>query len=281
MTRLLIALVIGASASALAWLGARGLFAAPIFARRNVRGLDVPVGAGFLAVVAVVGVHGIFLVFDAVRVPADSYAAAGSAVLVAALGFGLLGIVDDLAGDNGDKGFTGHLRALASGRLTTGAIKLVGGGLLGLTVAGPSANGLGELLLGGAVVALAANTANLFDRAPGRVTKVAVVAFVALVLLTPSDLQPLLVMVGGFVGAVLGLFPFDLREQLMLGDAGANPLGAVLGVGVILTTGPTTQLLVLLTLIVINILGERMSFSAAIERFAPLRALDQLGRRPR
>ena len=41
---------------------------------------------------------------------------------------------------------------------------------------------LGRLLADGALVALAANLGNLLDRAPGRTTKVALVAFVVLVL---------------------------------------------------------------------------------------------------
>ena len=281
MTRLLVAVCAGGAVSVAAWLGARNLFASPLFARRNVRGIDVPVGAGFLAVLATLAVHAGFSVLDAARSSVPSDRGAGGIVLVAALGFGLLGMIDDLVGDQGDKGFAGHLRALASGRLTTGSLKLIGGGLVGLSVVAFVTNELPELVVGAAVVALAANTANLFDRAPGRVTKVALVCFAILVVLTPVDRYRLLVLVGGFVGAVVGLFPFDLREHLMLGDAGANPLGAVLGVGVVMTTGMGTQLVVLGALLAINIAGERVSFSTIIDRVTPLRGFDQLGRRPR
>jgi UDP-N-acetylmuramyl pentapeptide phosphotransferase/UDP-N-acetylglucosamine-1-phosphate transferase len=261
---------------------AKGLFAAPVFARRNVRGVDVPVAVGVLAVLAAAGAHAGMTVLDAVsRDVRGAELPARLLVLVAVLGFGLLGAIDDLAGDHADKGFAGHVRAIADGRLTTGGLKLVGGGILGLCVVGPVAPGTGELFLGAAVVALSANTANLFDRAPGRLTKVAVVAAAALVLATPEAERTLLVGVAAVVGAVLGLFWFDLREELMLGDAGANPLGAALGLGVVLTTGTAVQLVVLGALVVVNVAGDRVSFSAAIERVAALRAVDQLGRRPR
>ncbi len=282
MIRLLLAAVLGGACSALAWRGARGLFAGPLFARRNVRGVDVPVGVGLLAVLAAAAGHAVLSVADVIADGGPGDDLSGRVlVLVTALGFGLLGIVDDLVGDHGDKGFRGHLRALASGRLTTGGLKLVGGGLLALGVAGAVADDLGSLLVGAAVVALAANTANLFDRAPGRVTKVALLAAVVLVAVTGAAERHQLVGAALVVGAVLGLLVFDLGEQLMLGDAGANPLGAVLGVGVVLTTGTAVQLVVLVVLVAVNLAGERVSFSAVIERTAPLRALDQLGRRPR
>ncbi len=281
MTRLLFAVLAGGAVSVVGWLGTRLLFGSPLFARRNVRGIDVPVGVGCLAVLAAVAVQAGFSVFDTARATASGYQRAGGIVLIAALGFGLIGLIDDLVGDQGDKGFTGHLRALASGRLTTGSLKLIGGGLIALTVAGTMADGLAQLLVGASVVALAANSANLFDRAPGRVGKVAMVCFVLLVLFTPTDRYPALVVVAGFMGGLCGLFPFDLREHLMLGDAGANPLGAVLGVGVVMTTGTGTQLVVLSVLLAINIAGERVSFSSVIDRVAPLRVLDELGRRPR
>ncbi|HEX2576908.1 MAG TPA: hypothetical protein VHK88_11215 [Aquihabitans sp.] len=279
--RLLAAALLGAGAAGLAWAAARELFAAPILARRNVRDVDVPVGAGVLAVLALVAVHATIGAVDAARDHVAGDAPGRTAAVVLALGFGLLGLVDDLLGDHGDKGFRGHLRALAAGRLTTGGLKLVGGGLLALGVAATVADDLATTLLGAVVIALAANTANLFDRAPGRATKVAVVAMVALVALTPGDERVGLVGTAALVGAAVGLLAPDLREQLMLGDAGANPLGAVLGLGVVLTTGPVVQVVVLAALAAANVAGERVSFSAVIARTPALRALDGLGRRPR
>ena len=55
-------------------------------------------------------------------------------VLFAAFGFGLLGFMDDVLGSE-DRGFRGHLRALAQGRLTTGMLKLIGGAAIALVLA--------------------------------------------------------------------------------------------------------------------------------------------------
>jgi UDP-N-acetylmuramyl pentapeptide phosphotransferase/UDP-N-acetylglucosamine-1-phosphate transferase len=81
-------------------------------------------------------------------------------------------------------------------------------------------------------------------------------------------------------GAVAALLLDDLRERLMLGDAGANPLGAALGLGVVLTTSATTRNVVLAVAVLLNVLGELVSFSRVIEAVPPLRAVDKLGRVP-
>src|SRR5207237_1377017 len=83
----------------------------------------------------------------------------------------------------------------------------------------------------GHLIALAANLANQLDRRPGRVTKVGLVVFVVLALTVsqPDRLEGVAVV----VGATAALLVDDLRERLMLGDVGANVLGACLGTGVV------------------------------------------------
>jgi UDP-N-acetylmuramyl pentapeptide phosphotransferase/UDP-N-acetylglucosamine-1-phosphate transferase len=81
-------------------------------------------------------------------------------------------------------------------------------------------------------------------------------------------------------GAAAGLLVPDLRERMMLGDAGANPLGATLGLAAVLVFAPMTRNWLLAALVVLNLASERVSFSRVIDRVAPLRLLDQLGRQP-
>ena len=140
----------------------------------------------------------------------------------------MLGLLDDLAGAGESGGFRGHLRALRRGRLTTGSLKLFGGAAVAVAaLAGPRSETPGRLLADAALVALSANLANLFDRAPGRLLKVTGLGFVVLAIATGAPAE--LVAVAVTVGAGLALVVPDLREQLMVGDVGANVLGATLG----------------------------------------------------
>ena len=125
-------------------------------------------------------------------------------------------------------------------------------------------------------MALAANLGNLLDRAPGRTIKGAALAG-GLLLLTHLDPSPPGLPV--VLGAALALAWFDLREELMLGDAGANVLGGAIGLGAVLVCSPGVRVAILVVVALLNLASERVSFSAVIDRVGPLRALDRLGRR--
>ncbi len=279
MKSVVVAVVVGYLAARLAWLVVRPLFALPALARHNYRGRAVPTAAGVVLPLTALAVEGGRAVAGSFGVgDGPGLGSVRGLVLLAALGFGLLGFVDDLAG-GADKGFQGHLRALGQGRLTTGSLKLVGGGALALVVVAPLVGkSPGRLLADALLVALSANLANLLDRAPGRAVKAATATLVVLAVLVARTkaLAPSAVL----VGAGLGLFLDDLHERLMLGDAGANVLGAVLGLGVVAGCGTTARDVALVAVAVLNVAGEMVSFSRVIEAVAPLRALDRAGRRP-
>jgi len=201
---------------------------------------------------------------------------AAVAAVLAGLGFTLLGLLDDLIQDQGHRGFRGHVQALARGRLTGGAVKLLGGALVALVVA-PLAVGLERpwylMLVGAVVIASSANFANLLDLRPGRCTKVFLPLWLIGCLLDPTAGA----WSAGLAGAAAGTFPLDLEERGMLGDAGANALGAV--VGVLLVTGPAWLLWALaVVLLGLQAASERVSFSRVIDRNRWLRAVDRLGR---
>jgi hypothetical protein len=71
----------------------------------------------------------------------------------------------------------------------------------------------------------------------------------------------------------------DLRESSpMLGDTGANVIGAALGLAVVLGTNSVVRLVIMLVLLAANVAAERISFSAVIDSVGFLRAIDRLGR---
>jgi UDP-N-acetylmuramyl pentapeptide phosphotransferase/UDP-N-acetylglucosamine-1-phosphate transferase len=274
-----LAFVIGLLTVRVVVVAGRDVLHAETLRRRNYRGRLLPTAAGIFAVVAVLVVEagrstlGAFGVGDE---PGDDLAR--PLVLFACVGFGLLGLVDDLLGTDAERGFRGHLRALAAGRLTTGALKIAGGAAVALVLVGTAGELVsGKRLLADAVlVALAANAVNLFDRAPGRAIKVALCAWIPIALVAGTGAVG--VALAPVAGAFCGLLGDDLRERVMLGDAGAYALGAVLGLGVVLDAGRGPRNVVLLALVLLTLAAEIVSFSRVIERVPLLRYLDRLGR---
>lgn len=166
-----------------------------------------------------------------------------------------IGLADDLW-SGPERGLAGHLRA----RATTGTLKLVGIPVLALLRT--------RSVSGAILVGLCANLLNQLDTRPGRALKAFAVGAVA---------------VGGVpaapAAAAVLLAPYDLREMTMLGDAGSNALGAVVGFrSVQRLTGPG-RLAAIGMLGALNLLGERRSLGSLIESMPVLRELDALGRR--
>jgi UDP-N-acetylmuramyl pentapeptide phosphotransferase/UDP-N-acetylglucosamine-1-phosphate transferase len=106
--------------------------------------------------------------------------------------------------------------------------------------------------------------------------KISLVAYVPIAIVAGAG--PVGIAVAPLMGATLGLLSEDLRERLMLGDTGANVLGGLLGLVVVLECDRTTRNIVLFVLIALNLASEFVSFSKVIEKVPPLRWLDQLGR---
>ena len=163
-----------------------------------------------------------------------------------------IGLADDLW-SGPERGFRSHLRAGG----TTGVLKLVGIPLVGLLAT--------RKLSGALLVGLAANALNQLDTKPGRALK----AYLAAALAVDAPLR----------AAVL-LAPYDLREMAMLGDAGSNALGALLGLSSVERFTERGRWAAIGALAGLTLLGERRSLGALIERTPGLRELDALGRLP-
>jgi UDP-GlcNAc:undecaprenyl-phosphate/decaprenyl-phosphate GlcNAc-1-phosphate transferase len=196
------------------------------------------------------------------------------------LGVALLGLLDDALGQGAAadtaRGWRGHARALLAGRFSTGAVKAGGA----LALAAYAASGRGQegfdYVVDLALLLLATNAFNLLDLRPGRVEK-AFVALLAGLCIGGTTIEPL-ELVGVFVGPVLVVGWFTLRERAMLGDTGSNLVGALAGVALLETLDETGRLIALGVVAALTVYGEFRSISATIERVPPLRALDSLGR---
>lgn len=207
-------------------------------------------------------------------------------IAIYVLGVIALGLIDDTLGErprgNGGeareapRGWRGHGAALLRGELSTGALKAAGSLALALLAMSYLSLSNGRWLLATAVLVLATNLFNLLDLRPGRSTK----AFVLLGLglgLGSGEARPLWSL-GLFAGPALVAGLYDLRERAMLGDTGANLLGALAGLWLVLTLSDTGQLIALGLLAAITVYGELRSISALVEKTPGLRELDSWGR---
>lgn len=195
-----------------------------------------------------------------------------AATALAAAGAAGFGAYDDLAGSADTRGFRGHLGALARGRVTTGAVKMAGIGATGLAAAALLRRGPLDTLVDGALIAAGANLVNLFDLRPGRAVKLGLLAAL------PGLASPAAPVLAPTIGACAALLPDDLAERSMLGDAGANALGAALGAAAAARAPRPVRLALLGGVVVLTLVSEVTSFSRVIDRVPPLRALDRWGR---
>ena len=221
---------------------------------------------------------------------AGAPAGTAAAAVVAGGVSGLVGGYDDLAGAHpdqaSDKGLAGHLRALRQGRVSSGSVKVAGIGAAAVVAAvltrrrrggAPhgAANGALDGILTTGLVAGTANLVNLLDLRPGRAAKAAALTAVAMLGGPAGGL------VAGPLGATLAVLPDDLGERIMLGDCGANAVGALIGLRLALVPGRAVRTGLLGAVVALTLASEKVSFTRVIEATPGLRELDLLGRRPR
>jgi hypothetical protein len=220
----------------------------------------------------------------------------GSAGSFAVAGLGALafGVLDDLRGSAARRGLRGHLGALAHGEVTTGTVKLAGLAGSGLGAALLEGGAPVDVAINAGLVAGGANLLNLFDLRPGRAIKVAALS-ACLIAAGGRGGRGMagrqgtdggtvrtagLVAVAAPAGAALALLPADLAEQAMLGDAGANALGALLGAAAARSLPRPARLGLLAGIAALTVASEKVSFTKVIAASPPLNWVDMLGRRP-
>jgi UDP-GlcNAc:undecaprenyl-phosphate/decaprenyl-phosphate GlcNAc-1-phosphate transferase len=258
--------------------GARGLRDAGLV-RENYRGTPVafPLGA-VLATAALVALAPLAFLDD--RADLDLLDPALRQWLPYLLGIAFLGFLDDSLG-RGEaaatpRGWRGHWSALRAGSLSTGAIKAVGA--LALAAYVVSGRGLEDwrYVADVALLVLATNLGNLLDLRPGRAEKA--LGLLAAGLCLGAWTWAPLELLGIFAGPILVGARLTLGERAMLGDTGANLIGAVAGVWLLTTLSVDGRLVALAFVLALTVYGELRSISRTIDSVPPLRWLDSLGR---
>ena len=261
------------AAALLPRLGA--MLAAGGLSRPNYLGTQIPVAVG--VVLPLAALPGIILWLSLAGASAVRSAGAGPLALAFVLiGMASAGLLDDAVGNGSQRGLQGHLRVALTGKLTTGGCKVLLGGLVSLLAAATlPGRGVWGVLLAGAVIALAANFVNLCDLRPGRALKIFGVGYLLVAAAAGTLGGPYLTV----LAAALALAPWDLQAKVMMGDTGANALGAALGLFIVEQFSSTGLAYVLALLVVAHLAAERWSFSRVIACVPLLQWLDMLGRK--
>ncbi len=213
---------------------------------------------------------------------------AGAAVVSATAA--VLGAVDDADTTSTSKGLRGHLTALRRGEVTTGLMKLVGisGASVVAAAVAPDAGrrSAGEralpsalartadVLASGVLIAATTNLVNLFDLRPGRALKATGVISAPLALVPGASGR----LAGATLGVVAASLPSDLAEETMLGDAGANAVGALAGTALALLPSARLRMVATGAVVGLVLLSEKVSFTTVIASTPVLRDLDAWGR---
>ena len=208
---------------------------------------------------------------------------------------GGLGAVDDFLESGDSKGLRGHLSALAHGQITTGGVKVIGiplasiaaatilrtdsrsHGLFSANRAEQQQTWLGstlDVVVTGGVIAGSANLFNLLDLRPGRALKSGLLALAFM----PHEHGRTWAPGAAIAGSSAAAWPDDLGGDAMLGDTGANALGAAVGTILAETSTAKQRALILSGLIGLTLLSEKVSFTSVIESTPGLREIDAFGR---
>jgi UDP-N-acetylmuramyl pentapeptide phosphotransferase/UDP-N-acetylglucosamine-1-phosphate transferase len=248
------------------------------FVRPNFKGDPIPVGVGFIFLLAAL----LSLNVDFLLLPGLM----GSGAVAFLMGIAIvtfLGLLDDTLGSREDSGLKGHFKALLKGRLTTGALKALAGGIVALTLAVQSypiqwwqPTTMMWIVVDTLIIALSINAINLLDLRPGRACKGFILLAVMVIAIGWGNdkMLPLALL----LGCVLSYMPWDLKARTMMGDTGSNALGLTIGMTAAWAFGPYPKLMYLLFLILFHVLTEKYSLTKIIASNKVLDYLDKLGR---
>lgn len=238
----------------------------------NYQGREIPVGAGLVVYLTGLAAS----VFQWWLAPDEAVRRVLPWLLFGAGTAVLAGWLDDRHGDADVKGLRGHFRIFfREGRLTTGVLKAATLTAAAAIVAAGLAPDFWHGLLGTGLLVLSVNAFNLLDVRPGRAVKAFIFAFGTAAFFSSGAGAAAWL---PYVGAVLAVARYELRERCMLGDAGANLLGMLFGLWLLAQQrwGPAAFFFVVFA--GLHVVAETGSISRVIERVRWLKWVDGWGR---
>lgn len=246
---------------------------------KNFRGELIPQGIGVIFALYTLPWYTLYLVINNYY-PSDLIETGSILIMITALyTASLLGFMDDILGSRDALGLKGHIRALLSGKLTTGIIKAAGVFLISLIASIFLSFGFWTIILNTLLTALFTNLLNMLDLRPGRAVKFYIfltITFGINALLTGRYYSFILIL--PIISSVIGYFPFDLKARCMMGDAGSNLLGISAGILSVIQSSYFGKLILLFLLIMIHVITEKHSLSDVIKHSRLLSFFDNLGR---
>ena len=238
--------------------------------KKNYNNIEIPVGMGIALIPIIIINISLLIVFS--QHTNESLLV----FLIGILAMAFVGIIDDLMGNRDDTGFRGHLGNLLKGRLTTGGLKAITGGMIALFISIFLTSDVLLIIINTILIGLMTNLLNLFDLRPGRALKVYLLLGLILFIMGITIESKLIFVI--VLGFCLVYLPQDLKAKSMLGDVGSNTLGMSLGIISVVSLSLPMKLIVVLFLLTIHIIAEKYSLTQIIKKVHILDILDQLGR---
>lgn len=245
------------------------------FVKPNYRGDKIPLGLGIVFLLgAIFAISPLFVILS------GEMRQKSTLFLLALSIYTCLGIMDDIWGDGNCRGFSGHFSSLLKGRITTGCLKAIAGGLAAIYISFSCCPYYGPwfaIPLDAIILALSVNTINLLDMRPGRAGKGFLIVAALIFLAFPHREE--MAFASLISGILLAYLPVDLKARAMMGDSGSNALGAVLGITAVWVFDYKLKFLYLAALFLLHIAAENKSLTNLIASSSILDYLDRLGRR--
>ncbi len=235
----------------------------------NYKGKNISFGTGSILIIPVI--IGFFLI--------DRKTIIFNYFLIGIIFLAITGLIDDIWGNKNIKGLKGHISQLIKGNITTGMLKAFVGIIISFIYALNFSISVYELLVNFIVLLLFINTLNLFDLRPGRCCKVffVLIGFILVFAVINKRYQEAIYM-AVVLAVVLPYFFYDIKSKTMLGDAGSNLLGFIVGFSTLITIPLYLKTLLAVGLVLLHWYTEKISLTEVIENSNILKFLDNLGR---